>query len=139
MPTITTTYKGEMLFETKKGEHTITIDVPDTMGGKDRGPTPPQIFIASLGSCIGAFVAQYCENSGIDDSGMTVDLSFEKAEDPTRLVNLRAMIKLPKGECGRRVKAIEKVAGHCPVHATIQTMEELKMEIVGKDGCTMEG
>jgi len=139
MPTITTTYKGDMLFETKMGGHAITIDVPDTMGGKDRGPTPPQIFIASLGSCIGAFVAQYCEKSGIDDSGMTVDLSFEKAEDPTRLVDLHAVIKLPKGDCGKRVKAIEKVAGHCPVHATIKTMEELKMEIVGKDGCTLEG
>ena len=139
MATITTSYKGDMLFESQIGKHKITIDVPEVMGGSDRGPMPPQLFVASLGSCIGAFVAQYCEKNGIDDSGMTIDLSFEKAADPTRLVNLHATVKLPNGDCGKRVKAIERVAEHCPVHATINTMEELKMEILGQDECKLEG
>ena len=57
MAKITTYYKGDMLFESKLGAHSVIIDVPAGMGGKDRGPTPPEIFIASLGSCVGAFVA----------------------------------------------------------------------------------
>jgi uncharacterized OsmC-like protein len=138
MPTVTTNYKGNMLFESTVGNHTLTIDVPATMGGSDRGPTPPEIFIASLGSCIGAFVAQYCEKNGVDDTGMTVDLSFDKAADPTRLVNLKATVKLPNGDCGKRIKAIERVATHCPVHATISTMEGLALEIHGQDECMME-
>jgi uncharacterized OsmC-like protein len=138
MPTVTTNYKGNMLFESTVGNHTLTIDVPATMGGSDRGPTPPEIFIASLGSCIGAFVAQYCEKNGVDDTGMTVDLSFDKAADPTRLVNLKATVKLPNGDCGKRIKAIERVATHCPVHATISTMEGLAFEIHGQDECMME-
>jgi uncharacterized OsmC-like protein len=138
MPTVTTNYKGNMLFESTVGNHTLTIDVPATMGGSDRGPTPPEIFIASLGSCIGAFVAQYCKKNGVDDTGMTVDLSFDKAADPTRLVNLKATVKLPNGDCGKRIKAIERVATHCPVHATISTMEGLALEIHGQDECMME-
>ena len=97
MATITTYYKGNMLFESQIGKHTVTIDVPPAMGGSDRGPIPPDLFVASLGSCIGAFVAQYCENNGIDDTGMTVDLTFETASDPTRLVNLKATVNLPQG------------------------------------------
>ena len=139
MATITTFYKGDMLFESQIGKHKITIDVPATMGGDDRGPMPPQLFIASLGSCIGAFVAQYCEKNGIDDTSMTVDLTFEKAADPTRLVNLSATVKLPNGDCGKRMKAIERVATHCPVHETISTMEGLKFEILGQDECKLEG
>ena len=54
MTTITTRYKSEMLFETQVGRHTLIIDVPEQMGGKDRGPMPPQRFIASLGSCAGS-------------------------------------------------------------------------------------
>lgn len=138
MATITTHYKGDMLFESKIGKHSVTIDVPAAMGGSDRGPTPPQVFIASLGSCIGAFVAQYCEKNGIDATDMTVDLNFEKAADPTRLVNLSAAVKLPNGDCGKRVKAIERVASHCPVHETISTMEGLHFEILGQDECTLE-
>ena len=38
MPSITTYYKGDMLFESQIGKHTITIDVPPAMGGSDRGP-----------------------------------------------------------------------------------------------------
>ncbi|MGC9393498.1 MAG: OsmC family protein [Anaerolineae bacterium] len=135
MATITTHYKGDMLFESQIGKHTLTIDVPPSMGGSNRGPIPPELFVASLGSCIGAFVAQYCENNGIDDTGMTVDLTFEKASDPTRLVDLKATVNLPKGDCAKRVRAIERVAEHCPVHATIKTMENLEITILGKGEC----
>jgi len=135
MAKITTTYKGGMLFESKIGNHTVTIDVPESMGGSDRGPMPPQLFVASLGSCIGAFVAQYCEKNGIDDEGMSVDMIFDKAADPTRLVNLKATVNLPKGDCSKRVKAIERVAQHCPVHATINTLEHLEFEILGEGEC----
>lgn len=138
MATITTHYKGEMLFETVIGKHTVTIDVPADMGGSDRGPQPPQLFIASLGSCIGAFVAQYAARAGMDASDMTVDIHFDKAADPTRLVNLKASVKLPHADCGQRVNAIQKVAEHCPVHATIQTMQGLEIEVLGMDDCHLE-
>jgi putative redox protein len=135
MGKITTVYKGDMLFESKIGKHSVTIDVPDVMGGNDRGPQPPQLFIASLGSCIGAFVAQYCEKNGIDDVGMTVEVSFEKAPDPTRLINLKAQVLLPNADCSKRIRAIKRVAEHCPVHATINTMENLEIEIRGEGEC----
>jgi putative redox protein len=138
MATITTHYKGNMLFETQIGNHTLTIDVPAEMGGSDRGPQPPQLFIASLGSCIGAFVAQYAERAGIDASSMTVDINFEKAADPTRLVKLRAVVKLPNADCSKRIDAMKKVAEHCPVHATIRTMEELEIDILGEGDCHIE-
>ena len=81
MGKITTLYKGDMLVESKLGNHSVIVDVPDVMGGSDRGPQPPQLFVASLGSCIGAFVAQYCEKKGIDDEGMTVEILGEGRRD----------------------------------------------------------
>ena len=135
MGKITTVYKGDMLFESKIGNHSVIIDVPDVMGGSDRGPQPPQLFVASLGSCIGAFVAQYCEKNGINAEGMTVEMLFEKAPDPTRLVNLKAQVLLPNADCSKRIRAIKRVAEHCPVHATINTMENLAIEILGEGEC----
>ncbi len=132
MAIITTAYKGDMLFETTMGNHTIQIDVPAAMGGSDRGPTPPELFIASLGSCIGAFAANYCQNSGIDTRDMTVDFSFDKADDPVRLINLKATVNLPYGDCQRREKAILRVAEHCPVHETITALQGIQIELVGQ-------
>ena len=121
-----------MLFESKLGNHSVVVDVPPGMGGADRGPTPPELFIASLGTCVGAFVANYCGQAGIDASDMTVDVAFDKVEDPTRLVNLRVKVNLPKDGCNGRAKALRRVAEHCPVHETIATLEGIEFEINGK-------
>ncbi len=133
MSVITTFYKGNMLFETQIGNHALQIDVPAGMGGMDRGPTPPEIFIASLGSCVGAFVAQYCERNSLDAHDMSVDVSFDKADNPTRLVNLKITVKMPNTACqNQRLEAIRRVAEHCPVHKTIETFEEIEFEILDK-------
>lgn len=130
MGKLTTVYKAPMLFETQVGDHKITMDVPPGMGGSNRGPTPPQFFIASLGSCIAAFVANYCENHGIDTTGLSVDVTFDKVENPTRLTDLKATVYLPNATCEKRETAIRKVAEHCPVHETIHTMGEFEIEIL---------
>jgi putative redox protein len=129
MPTITTTYLGDMHFETTMGTHRLLVDVPASMGGQDRAPTPPELFVASLGSCVAAFVASYCERTGLDDRDLAVDVSFEKVEDPTRLTNLHVTVKLPNTECHDRTAAIRRVAEHCPVHETVTTFSGVEFEI----------
>jgi uncharacterized OsmC-like protein len=133
MAKITTIYKGDMLFESQLGAHSVIVDVPASMGGKDRGPTPPELFVASLGTCVGAFVAQNCGRSGIDAADMTVDVTFDKVENPTRLVNLKVRVDLPHGQCADRQAAIHRVAEHCPVHETILMLQGIDIDIVGKE------
>lgn len=105
-------------------------DVPAKMGGKDRAPTRPQMFVASLGSCIGAFVAAYCGSSGIDNDGLRVDVSFDLADKPMRLKNIKAKVYLPNGSCKGREKAVHRAAQHCPVHSSIDLFDELDIEII---------
>ena len=78
MAKITTYYKGDMRFESKLGNHSLLIDMPSSMGGKDRGPKPEELFIAALGSSIGASVADHCTRLGLDTREMTVDLQFNE-------------------------------------------------------------
>jgi len=132
MAKITSYYKGDMLTETKIGKHTIATDVPEGWGGKDRGPTPPQVFVASLGGCVVALVANYCHKSGLDAEGLSVDVTFEKISDPSRLSDVKIQINLPNADVSGREKAILKVAEHCPVHETICSLEAVEMEVKGK-------
>jgi uncharacterized OsmC-like protein len=131
MATQTTYYRGAMLFESELGNHLLKIDVPPGMGGSDRGPTPPELFIASLGSCVGAFVAQYCERTGLDTTDLTIDVTYEKVDDPTRLTDLEVKVNLPHADCDRKRGAIERVASHCPVHETIGTLQGINFVIAG--------
>lgn len=133
MSTITTTYQGDMLFQSTVGNHTITIDVPDSMGGTERGIMPPQLFIVSLGSCVAALITDYCNNHNIDATGLKVDVSFDKQNG--RLENIRTTVKLPNADVKKRERALQNVAKHCPVHATITGMDH--MDIVIEDKTAM--
>lgn len=130
MATSITRSNPDGTFVSEVGEHRILIDVPASMGGSDRGPTPPDLFVASLGSCVAAFVAAYCDRTGLDATGLAVNVDYDKADDPTRLVNLRITIRLPHAECGERVAAIRRVAEHCPVHESIATFSGLDFTIL---------
>ena len=131
MAKVTTQYKGDMLFGTKLGSHEVLIDVPGSMGGKDRGPTPPEFFVASLGSCVAALVANYCDQSGLSAEGLSVDVTFDKVDDPTRLDNVAVEINLPNADVAGREKAILRVAEHCPVHATICGLDTVNFRLNG--------
>ncbi|MBN2421723.1 OsmC family protein [Candidatus Woesearchaeota archaeon] len=122
-------YKGDMLFETTIGNHSLEIDVPDSMGGKDRGMTPPQLMVAAIASCTAAFAAKYCNNAGINCQDMTVSLEFDKVQDPLRLTNFKMNIKLPNCNDEKRKLAIEKAAGHCPVHESMKHFEGIDFEV----------
>jgi uncharacterized OsmC-like protein len=132
MATITTTYIGNMLFESEIGSHRLTLDVPLTMGGHDRAVTPPQMFIVSLGACVAALIADYCRHHEIATTGLKVDVSFDKAEHSTRLENIRTTVRLPYADVQDKKRALEHVAQHCPVHETIVAMTHMDIEILDR-------
>jgi putative redox protein len=131
MNKISTVLKGDMLFETQLGTHRVQIDVPQSMGGRDRGPTPPEFFVSSLGSCVAALVANYCNNANLDTTDLSVDVTFDKVEDPARLTNVKVIIHLPNADVNGREKAILRVAERCPVHETISSMDAVKISLNG--------
>lgn len=130
MATIRTIHKGDMLFESTMGNHKLIIDVPAEMGGTDRGPQPPQIFIASLGSCVAALVANYCQTNNLNTDGLAVDVSFDKVENPTRLVNIKISIHMPCDDFKAKEHVLMRVAEHCPVHESIIHADKVEFEFL---------
>jgi uncharacterized OsmC-like protein len=130
MTTIRTVSLGDGSFEAAVGEHRLVIDVPAGMGGVGRGPTSVELFATSLGSCVAAFVTDYCARVGLDTTDLSVDVSYEQAVEPTRLVDLEVAINLPNADVGDRREAIRRVAEHCPVHETVEyTLEAIGLEV----------
>ncbi|MBU0758087.1 MAG: OsmC family protein [Nanoarchaeota archaeon] len=129
MGTMEVEYKGDMLFEVKAGNHTIKIDVPDSMGGKDRSMTPPQFMLASLASCAAAFGGKYCETAGLDATGMKVTLEYEKLPDPARFTNFKIKVYLPNVHDDKRKNAILKSIVHCPVKASFEAYQGVDIDI----------
>lgn len=127
-----THYKGDMLFETEVGEQRIQSDVTPAMGGKGRAPTPPDFFVVSLGSCVAAFVANYCQQKGIDATDLKVQTYFEKAEKPVSLTGFRIDIELPHADCHDRDAAIRRVAEHCIIHETLAQWKDFEIRLLDR-------
>jgi putative redox protein len=136
MPSVKSHHVGDMVFETQVGDHKILNDVPPTpdWGGKGRHPTPPDYFVASLSSCIAAFVQQYCAQSKIDATDMHVEIHYEKGTDPAHLKELTVDVYLPNADVGARAEAIKRVSDRCTVHETIHKMQGLPISIHDRTG-----
>lgn len=63
-------YISGMKFEAKNRSHSVIIDQPQASGGEDKGFTPPELFVDSLGSCIGVYVLGFCKNTGLNPNVM---------------------------------------------------------------------
>jgi hypothetical protein len=76
--------------EIQARSHTITCDQPADNGGEDSGMTPPELLLASLGSCAAFYAAQYLRTRNLTQSGVEVTVTAGKLLQPARLGNFRA-------------------------------------------------
>ena len=131
MSRVTTICAGENLFESIIGDHRIKIDSPESWGGGNRGPMPPQLFMASIGSCVAVLVNHFCNQHSLCSDNLSVDVDYDKADHPSRFTNIRVTVNMPDTNCPDEItrKALQHVAEHCPVHETIATMEKISFVI----------
>lgn len=130
MAACTVVYKGGMRFDATARQHTVLIDLPVEKGGTDIGMTPPETFMASLGACVGVYVAHYCRSAKLDATDMKVELDWQMSEDKTKIARIQIAIALPKAEVGKRQKAVLDVAHHCLIHNTIFGQPDISMTLI---------
>src|SRR5215469_2408496 len=73
---------GAFQFEIKARQHTLVSDQPSEIGGFDEGMTPPELFLASLGSCAGYYAGQYLKKHHLATAGTIVRVSAQKTTNP---------------------------------------------------------
>ena len=129
MAEIDVTFKGGMRFEARARQHTLVIDLPADKGGADAAMSPPEAFAASLGTCVGVYVAKYCANAGLDAAGMGIRVSWHASEDKQSLDAIHIALRLPHADVGKREAALLEVARHCLIHKTIERHPEIRISM----------
>jgi ribosomal protein S12 methylthiotransferase accessory factor len=123
-------YKDGWKFAAQCGNHAVIADLPQEQKGSDAGPTPPQYFLVSLASCIGVYVLGFCNNSGLDATGMQIKITADKLQQPARMGNIKMEVSLPNAQVGKRKEALLSVARKCLVHNTIADHPEMLIDLV---------
>jgi putative redox protein len=109
--------------------HFLTTDQPYASGGQDLGPTPTELFVASLGSCIGFFAERFMRRHDVDPAGLRVDCRFEMAEHPARIGLIDVRLALPPGFPPDRRNGLTAVVERCTVHNSIRQPPKVRIEL----------
>jgi len=135
---------GDFAQEIEIGAHRLRSDEPVLAGGADSGPTPYQLLLAALGSCISMTVSLYARRKGWPLESVDVRLRHDKihAEDcadcETREGKIDRITKEVRFEGPlddeQRSRLLE-IAGRCPVHRTLRS----EIHIVDASGAAPRG
>lgn len=117
------------LFEVSVRDHLLYVDQPTEAGGTDAAPTPVELFVASLASCVAHYARRYLVRHSLPTEGMTVSAEFTMAERPARIGAINVSIDLPEGVPDERRTALLAVASHCTVHNTLESLPEVRIEL----------
>lgn len=109
--------------------HFLTADQPYDAGGQDLGPTPTELFVASLGGCIGFFAERFMRRHDIDVAGLRVDCRFEMAEHPARIARIDVRLALPPGFPPERRDGLRAVVERCTVHNSMRLPPDVSIEV----------
>ena len=111
---------GESYAITTRGLAMLT-DQPASAGGADAAPTPTELLVAALASCVAFYAGRYLVRHGLDRDGLRVSAEFAMAADrPARVRAIQLRVIVPGGVPAERRAAMLAVASHCTVHNTLR-------------------
>jgi uncharacterized OsmC-like protein len=105
-------------FEAEARGHKLISDQPQANGGDDAGMTPPELLLASLGTCAAYYALQYLKSRALPTEDLRVKVSADKAQQPARLASFRIDVDLPALE-DRHKEGIQRAIGKCLIHNTL--------------------
>jgi uncharacterized OsmC-like protein len=120
---------GAVQFEIKARQHVIDCDQPPENGGFDEGMTPPELLLASLGSCAAFYAAAYLRKHKLADTGTRVRILADKKKDPPRIDDFRILLDLPLELSAQHVAGVERAVHQCLIHNTLLHPPKISIEI----------
>jgi uncharacterized OsmC-like protein len=127
-------HRGGDAFDVSIGHHVLRVDQPVDDGGEDSGPTPTELFVAGLASCVAHYARRFLHRHALSTEGLTVTATFAMAEDrPARVADISVEIGLPADVPEDRVGALLAVARHCTVHNSLDRPPRVRVNVEGSD------
>ena len=117
------------LFKATCDGHEVMADQHEKEGGTDLAMTPSELFIASLGTCIGVYAVRFCKRHNLPTEGMKVFLDWSIAKDPVRIGSIKAELHYPHNIPETEKKGLLRMAEACFVHETILHKPEIVIEL----------
>jgi len=131
--------KGKLAVECSAGKHKVIQDLPKVAGGRDLGPSPTELLLASLAGCIGIVAAYHAPKFGINLKGMEISVSGEydvrgflgeNVKPGFISIEANIMIRTEKSNEENLMKFLKFVEEHCPISDTLKSKVNVKINLL---------
>ena len=129
---------GHRFVATCRG-HTVTTGRGEDGNESRDGMWPAQLFAASIGMCIGGYVAEFCKKQHIPYDDMTIELSRRVEVGPSesklsRTSRIDAKVRLGVTLSEQQKQGIIEAADQCHITESIRGGMQIVCSLTDKEG-----
>ena len=122
------TLRQEVLID---GRHRIVTDEPPSAGGDGAGPSPHELFPASLAACISTTLVMYARTKEWELGEVSVDVAYDPAARPRRF---EIEISVGGELTAEQLARISKISAACPIHRALAPTFEFVERVTRRAG-----
>lgn len=107
-------FPGGLRVDAEFGPHTILTDQPPPQG-TGSAPSPFDLFLASLGTCAGIYVLEFCQQRDIPMENVRLVQKMTYDQDSHLMVKIDLEIQVPHDFPEKYHQALIRAASQCTV------------------------
>ena len=129
---ITISFPGGVAVDATMNGHTIRTDQPAPVGG-DSAMSPFDIFLSSIGACMGFYALRFCQQRGIPTLGLGLTLDPVRDAEGKHVDTLKIALQLPDGFPPKYEEAIRRAVEHCSVKRHLAEPPAFELNLIGSE------
>jgi uncharacterized OsmC-like protein len=91
--------------------------------------TPPELLLASLGSCAAYYAVDYLKRNQLSQQGCKVRVTADKVKNPFRLDNFQIQVEVDELLNSEQLKGVEDAVRRCLIHKTVEQSPSINVDI----------
>jgi putative redox protein len=111
---ISISFPGGVAVDATLDGHTIHTDQPPPLG-KGTAMSPFEIFLSSIGTCMGFYALRFCQQRGIVTDGLGLGLDPIRDPEGKHVKTVKIALQLPHGFPEKYHDAIRRAVDQCSV------------------------
>ncbi|MGD1048625.1 MAG: OsmC family protein [Candidatus Krumholzibacteriaceae bacterium] len=127
---LTVTFPGGKKVNAEFKGFTIKTDQSPANGGEGTAPSPFDLFLASIGTCSGVYVLDFCANRGIPLEKVKVTQQIERDSETHLVTGVTIRIDLPADFPDKYREGLVRAVDLCTVKKHIMNPPKFTIEAV---------
>ena len=122
-------WKGGVRFQAESRGHKVLSDQPVENGGDDQAMTPPELMLASLGTCAAYYALQYLRIHKLPAEDLVIHVEAEKALNPARLGVFHIPVESQAASDPKTYEGIMRAVKKCLIHNTLMGTPRIEIDV----------